>query len=192
MKILKTIPVIALCMLFIKGNAQSEIPKGYKKGTVMLADSILIQGYIKENIRSGASVLFLAAPGKKKKNYTGGELISTEIDGTTFLCIKGDFFKVICNGDLSFLQKSSDASGKPSHNGTEVVFISGTEGSPNDYFIYDNRSKELRFVSKKSFSDVIAAAFAGHTAAMEKAKAMNGDIAQLKDAVEIYNKRNSK
>jgi hypothetical protein len=175
MKILRTIPIIVLSMASIQVHAQSEVPKGYKKGTIILADSIPVAGYIKENIKSGASVLFL-----------------TEIDGTTFLCIKGDFFKVICSGDLSFLQKSSDASGKPSYNGTEVVFSNGTEGSPNDYFIYDNRSKQLRLVSRKNFSEVITATFADYTAAIDKAKTTSSDIAQLKDAVEFYNRRNSK
>jgi hypothetical protein len=192
MKILRTISIIAISMASVQVHAQSEVPKGYKKGTILLADSTPVAGYIKENIKSGASVLFLAEPGGKKRNYTGGDLISTEIDGTTFLCIKGDFFKVICNGDLSFLQKSSDASGKPSYNGTEVVFSNGTEGSPNDYFIYDNRSKQLQLVSRKNFSEVIAATFADYTAAIDKAKTTSGDIAQLKDAVEFYNRRNSK
>jgi hypothetical protein len=192
MKILRTIPIIVFCMASIQVHAQSEIPKGYKKGTILLADSTPVAGYIKENIKSGASVLFLAEQGGKKRSYTGGDLISTEIDGTTFLCIKGDFFKVICSGDLSFLQKSSDASGKPSYNGTEVVFSNGTEGSPNDYFIYDNRSKQLQLVSRKNFSEVITATFADYTAAMDKAKTTSGDIAQLKDAVEFYNRRNSK
>lgn len=192
MKILRTLPVIALCMVSIQVHAQSDIPKGYKKGTILLADSTSVAGYIKENIKSGASVLFLGEPGGKKRNYTGGDLISTEIDGTTFLCIKGDFFKVICSGDLSFLQKSSDASGKPSYNGTEVIFSSGTEGSPNDYFIYDSRSKQLRLVSRKNFTKVVAATFADYTPAIDKAKTVNDDIAQLKDAVEFYNKRSSK
>ena len=93
---------------------------------------------------------------------------------------------------INFLQKASDASNKVSYNGSEAVFSSGTEGKPDDYFIYDNRNKELKKISKKNFDEVTAAAFAGNSAAIDKAKAASGDIAQLKEAVEIYNKPNNK
>jgi hypothetical protein len=187
MKNLKIILVVVLSVYFTITQAQSEAPKGFKKGTLILVDNSIISGNIKNNIRSSASVGFISEEGGKKKNYDGSELISAEIDATKFLCIKGDFFKVISNGGLSFLQKASDASNKPSYNGGEAVFSSGTEGKPDDYFIYDSRTKELKKISKKNFDEVTAAVFAGNAAAIEKAKAVNGDIAQLKEAVDIYN-----
>ena len=88
------------------------------------------------------------------------------------------------------LQKSSDASGKPTYNGNEAIFSSGTEGKLNDYFIYNNNDKKLVLVPKKNADDVIAASFAGNAAAFDKAKTANGDLSQLKAAVEIYNNRN--
>ena len=103
---------------------------------------------------------------------------------------KGDFFEVLSEGELNFLQKASDASGKPTYNGNEAIFSSGTEGKPNDYFIYTTSSKQLRLVSKKNVDEIIAASFTGYTAAIDKAKTANGDLSQLKDAVEIYNNRN--
>ena len=187
MKNLKIVLVVVLSVYFTVTQAQTEAPKGYKKGTLTLADNSIISGNIKSNIRSNASVTFVSEEGGKKKNYDGSDLISAEIDGTKFICIKGDFFRVISNGGLSFLQKASDASSKYSYNGNEAVFSSGTEGKPDDYFIYDGRTKELKKISKKNFDEVTAAAFAGNAAAIDKAKAVNGDIAQLKEAVDIYN-----
>ena len=189
MKILKLLSGIALSLLFLQTNAQ-EAPKGFTKGKVTLADNTVVTGFIKDNIRKDASVTLLVN-GKEKK-YQGADIASAEIDATTYNCIKGDFFKVVCNGELTFLQKLSDASGKPTTIGNEVYFISGTQGKPGDYFIYENKSQQLKLVSKKNLNDVVTNSFGGYTPAIEKAKAAQTDIAQLKDAVETYNGRNGK
>jgi hypothetical protein len=107
---------------------QTESPKGPQNGTLVLADGSSLTGFIKDNIRKTASVQFSAADQGKKKNYNGTDLLSAEINGTKFICINGDFFKVFCEGELSFLQKASDASGKPVYNGMEAIFSSGTDG----------------------------------------------------------------
>ena len=192
MKNVKVVLIVVLSVYFTTTQAQTETHRGFKKGTLTLVDNSTIFGNIKNNIRSSASVAFLSEEGGKKKNYDGTDLISAEIDGTKFICINGDFFKVISNGGLSFLQKASDASNKVTYNGSEAVFSSGTEGKPDDYFIYDSRKKELKKVSKKNFDEVTAVAFAGNTAAIDKAKSVNGDIAQLKEAVDIYNSQDNK
>jgi hypothetical protein len=192
MKILKFFPVLLLSSIFLQANAQTEIPKGFKKGTIVLADNSSLSGYIKDNIRSNASVTLVNETGGNKKSYNGSDLNSAEIEGVKFLCISGDFFKVISQGELCFLQKASDASGKVSYNGNEAIFSNGTEGKPNDYFIYNGKNKELKLVSKKNFDEVVAKTFAGNTAATDKAKTANGDVAQLKDAVDLYNSRNNK
>jgi hypothetical protein len=192
MRNFKILAAIILSIAISQLNAQSEIPKGYKQGTVTLADNSSVSGYVKDNIRSNASVTLISETGGNKKSYNGSDLNAAEIDGTKFICINGDFFKVISEGELNFLQKSSDASGKVSYNGNEAVFSNGTEGKPNDYFIYNTKSKELKLVSKKNFDEVVAKTFAGNTAAIDKAKTANGDVAQLKAAVDIYNNRNNK
>jgi len=127
----------------------------------------------------------------KEKKYQGADIASAEIDATTYNCIKGDFFKVVCNGELTFLQKASDASSKPTTIGSEVFFISGTEGKPGDYFIYENKTQQLKLVSKKNLNDVVTNSFGGYAPAIEKAKAAQTDIAQLKGAVESFNSRSS-
>ena len=188
MKILKLLPGIALSLLFLQTNAQ-EAPKGFGKGKVTLADNTVVTGFIKDNIRKDASVTILLN-GKEKK-YQGADIASAEIDATTYNCIKGDFFKVVCNGELTFLQKASDASSKPTTIGSEVFFISGTEGKPGDYFIYENKTQQLKLVSKKNLNDVVTNSFGGYAPAIEKAKAAQTDIAQLKGAVESFNSRSS-
>jgi hypothetical protein len=189
MKILKILAVTVLSVVMAQANAQSEAPKGYKKGSLVLTDNSSLSGFVKENIRKDASVSFAGTDGKKK-NYNGTDLLSAEIEGDKFICIKGDFFKVICEGELNFLQKSSDASGKPTYNGNEAIFSSGTAGKPNDYFIYNTNDKQLKLVSKKNLDEVVASSFAGHAAALDKAKTVDGDLLQLKDAVQVYNNRN--
>lgn len=188
MKIFKTLAVSVLTLVLLQASAQTETSKGFKKGAIVLANGDKLSGLIKDKIRSNASITF--SSGDKMMNYDGSVLASVEIEGTKFICIKGDFFKVISEGELDFLQKSSDASGKPVYNGSEVVFFSGTEGKPNDYFIYNSNTGDLKWVSKKNINEVAEASFSGYTAAVDKAKSVNGDVAQLKDAVEIYNNRN--
>ncbi len=161
MKIFKTMAALFFSLLLLRANAQTEIPSGFKKGTIVIADGSTHSGYVKDNIRKNASVIFISDTDPKKKNYNGSDLNSAEIDSVKFICIKGDFFKVLCEGSLSFLQKSSDASGKLSHNGTEPIFSNGTEGKPNDYFIYNNKDRQLKLISKKNVDNVVSASFSG-------------------------------
>ncbi|MBL7747251.1 MAG: hypothetical protein JNM19_07500 [Chitinophagaceae bacterium] len=184
--------VLALSLVLMQAQAQTEVPKGFKKGTITLADSSLLTGFIKESISHNSSLQFIGTAGGKKKQYNGSDIIAAEIEGINYRCINGDFFKVICQGELFFLQKESDASGKISYNGNEAVFSNGTDGKPGDYFIYAVAAKNLQLVSKKNFDEVVSASFGEYPAAMDKARAASGDIAELKDAVVIYNNRNSK
>ncbi len=190
MKILKFVSSLAFSIIFLQATAQNEVPKGFSKGNLILADNSTVSGYIKDNIKRDAAVILFKEG--KEKNYNGSDLISVETGAGKFICIHGDFFKVVCSGELSFLQKASDASSTPSFNGTEAMFNNGTEGKPGDYFIYDNRINNLKILSKKNFDDVIARAFEGYGPAIEKAKTAQGDIAMLKEAVEIYNGRKGK
>ena len=187
MKISSILAAAMFSLFVLQVSAQTDAPKGFRKGSVALADGSNLSGLVKDNMRSNASVVFVTEAGTNKKTYNGSELVSAEIEGIKFLCINGDFFKVLCEGELCFLQKSSDASGKPTYNGNEAIFSSGTEGKPNDYFIYNGKDKQLKLISKKNVDQVAAACFAGNTAAIEKAKAINGDLSQIKEAVEIYN-----
>lgn len=192
MKMLTTITLIALSISLQQVTAQTKSHAGFKNGSVVLADKSIVSGFIKEKIKSNSSLVITDEKGEKKKLYYGSELTSATIEDNKYICLKGDFFKVLTEGELVYLQKASDASGQPSYNGTEALFNNGTEGTPGDYFIYDNRRNDLKRISKKSFDNVIAASFSDCVAAFDRAKMVHNDPAQLKDAVELYNNRHKK
>ena len=166
------------------------MPKGFVKGSILLADNSEVTGFIKDDIRSKAAVILLPVNGGKKTTYDGDKLNSAIVNETKYLCMRGDFFKVVCDGELSFLQKSSDASSKLVYVGTEAMLINGTEGKPGDYFVFNKSLNQLKLVNKKNLAAVTAETFINCEAAVNKAKETGSDIALLKDAVDIYNKRN--
>ena len=189
MKLSSNLLAATLCLALVKASAQTDPPKGFLKGTIELADGSSLTGWIKDHMRSNASVVFLSNPTAKKKNYDGSQLNSVEIDGVKFLCVKKDFFKILSEGELDFLQKSSDVTGKVYYNGIEPAVALGTPGKPGDYFLYSTTKQELKLITKKNRDEVIATSFANDAAAIEKAKTVNDDLGQLKDAVDIYNRR---
>ena len=191
MRIFQSILAVASILLVSGAHAQTETPKGYTKGSIILPDNSSLTGYVKENMRKNAAVSFIDE-NQKKINYNGSDIASVTIGSDNFIAIKGDFFKTICNGKLCFVQKMSDASGKVSYNGNEAVFASGTDGKPGDYFIYETKTKELKLVTKKNINEVATASFAGCNEAIEKSKTVTGDVLQLKDAVEVYNNKSEK
>lgn len=187
MKIFQFLSVAALSLLTVNANAQTEAPKGFTKGSITMADNSTVNGYVKDNIKKEASVVLFS--NGKETTYTGAQLNGATTENGEFVCIRGDFFKVISNGGLSFLQKSSDASSQPSFNGLDAMFNNGTEGNPGDYFVYNNKTKELKLVSKKTLRNVVASSFDGYAPAVEKAKAAQENIVALKEAVDVFNNR---
>ena len=191
---MKTISIFAtflLAILFLQVKSQDVVPKGFVKGSMLLADNSEMTGFIKDEIRSKAAVVFIPVAGGKKITYDGDKLNAVTINETSYICMKGDFFKLVCDGELSFLQKSSDASSKPVYVGTEAMFINGTEGKPGDYFIFNKSLNQLKLVNNKNVAAVTAETFINCEAAVNKAKETGADIALLKDAVVIYNNRKS-
>ncbi|MEO7767920.1 MAG: hypothetical protein ABIS01_10855 [Ferruginibacter sp.] len=190
MKQLKHLLIIALIFTSIAAIAQNETPKGFTAGSIVLNDGTSLNGLLKDNLRKEAAIFFISEAGGKKKKYQGTDITGAELDGATYLCIKADFFKVVCKGNLCFLQKVSDASGIPVYNGTEAIYCNGTEGKPGDYFLYSATDKQLKMISRNTIETVAANSFSGCTAAIEKAKTVKNDLAQMKDAVDIYNQWN--
>ncbi len=184
MKLASIFYAAALVLLCTSATAQSETPPGFSAGSITLADGTTVTGFIKDNIKRSAAVVFTDNTGSKK-TYEGSQLNGVKIDGAYFICINGDFFKTLCTGKLCFLQKASNASGNASYNGTEPVFNSGTEGKIGDYFAYAD--KKLKLLNKKTVESFINTDLAVCTAAVEKARSINGDIAKLQEAVNIYN-----
>jgi hypothetical protein len=190
MKIKQLFFAAVLCLCAAAVNAQTAIPNGYTKATITLANEKTVTGYIKDNIKKSSSVIFIDETGENKKVYEGSSINGLKTNGTTFICVNGDFFKTISTGKLNFVQKQSNSSANASYNGTEATFNSGTEGKIGDYFVYAD--KKLKLLNKKTIDTFINTDLITCAEAVEKAKAINGDIAKLQQAVEIYNNYNNK
>ncbi len=184
---MKKIFVFAASLLALS-NLQAQIPEGFTKGAVTLADGSTISGFVKENFKKGAAIMFTDSNGGDKKLYNSTELNAVLIEGTNYISLRGDLFKVICTGKMSFLEKASNAAGKTIYNGSEAIIIPGTEGKIGDHFSYTNN--QLTLINKKTVDTFIAEQLSTCIAAVEKAKTINGDIAALAEAVTIYNTAN--
>jgi hypothetical protein len=175
-----------ICMAALANNAQAQAPAGFVKGSVTLSNGSVITGYVKESIKKNAAISFADAAGSNKQQYDGSQINGASVDTVNYICFKGDFFKTICSGKICFLQKASNAANKASFNGADAVFTSGTEGKIGDYFVFSNN--QLTHLNKKSVNSFITEQLAACAPAAEKAKAANGDMAMLAEAVNIYNK----
>lgn len=173
-----------ICMAAMANKLQAQAPEGFVKGSVTLSNGSIVTGYVKESIKKNAAISFTDEKGSRQQ-YDGSQINGTTVDTVQYICIKGDFFKTICTGKICFLQKASDASGKASFNGTEAVFTSGTSGKIGDYFAYSNN--QLTLLNKKTVNKFISEQLVNCSAAAEKAREANGDIASLAGAVAIYN-----
>ena len=191
MKFSRNIMAITFALGSLSLTAQVAAPKGFKTATVSLANGSSMSGFVKDNMRSNASIIFLNESGGKKMTYDATQVNALNIEGVKFICINNDFFKVLSEGELNFLQKSSDAKGKVFYNGLESIVSSGTDGKPGDYFIYRNSTRELKLITNKNLNEVVSSSFQNYSAAIEKAQTANGDLSQLKAAVDVYNKRNT-
>jgi hypothetical protein len=185
MKILNALSTFVFCLAVSLAHAQTEIPAGYTKGTVTLANNQILTGYIKDNMKKSSSISFVDETGNNKKAFSSNEINGVKTVAGNYIAVKGDFFKIICEGKINFLQKTSDAFNKPSYNGTEVVFSNGTDGKIGDYFSYEDN--QLKRLNKKTLDAFINTALSGCPQGIERAKTINGDIAQLKEAIDICN-----
>jgi hypothetical protein len=186
MKMRQFLTGIILTAFVTSLHAQYRVPGGYAKATIVLDNGNSLSGYVKNNIKKTSSVEFIDEAGNNKKQYEGSDIKNITIDTIQFICIRGDFFKVLCAGKLNYLQKVSNSANKPSYNGTEAIFANGTEGKPGDYFIYSDQ--QLKRLSKKNMGDFINNDLAGCTDAIQQANAINGDVAKLSGAVSSFNK----
>lgn len=148
------ITLLLLCCICSIPSAQTSIPKGYVKGSIILVDSTVMKGYIKNDLKASASIIFLEETGGKKQTYNCQQLKSAMIDAIQFVCIQGDFFKIVSAGKLALLQKVSDVSGKIYYNGSDPYVQSGTDGKIDDYFFYQESSKKLFHLSKKKYQAI--------------------------------------
>jgi hypothetical protein len=190
MKIKTFLSVVIVNLFVVAATAQTAVPEGYTKATITLDNGTLLSGYIKDNIKKSSSVTYIDETGSNKKMYEGRNINSLATTAGNFICVNGDFFKTLSTGKLNFVQKQSNSSSNASYNGTEAVFNSGTEGKIGDYFIYAD--KKLKLLNKKTIDAFINTDLIACAEAVEKAKIINGDMAKLQEAVEIYNNYKNK
>ncbi len=172
-------------MAALANTTTAQVPEGFVKGAITLSNGSILNGYVKESIKKNAMVVFTNATGADKQQYEGSQINGAMVDTINYMCIKGDFFKTICTGKICFLQKASNAANKASYNGNEAIFSSGTDGKIGDYFAYSNN--QLIHLTKKTVPLFISEQLGSCAPATEKAKAANGDMALLANAVMIYN-----
>lgn len=184
MKMKQLLSAMVLSFFVASIHAQTNIPAGYAKATVTLNKGGIVNGYAKDNIKKISAIVFMDSAGNKKV-YDGNDINTIRIDTVNFICIRGDFFKVICAGKINFLQKAGNSAANPTYNGTEAIFSNGTEGKIGDHFIYSNN--KLQLLTKRNMETFINTDLAGCAAAMQKAKDSNGDMDKLVEAVEAFN-----
>ena len=185
MKMKLLLSTMALFAFSATMHAQNNIPAGYAKAAIVLDNGNSLTGYVKDIMKKASAVVYMDEAGNNKKQYEGSDIKSISIDTLHFICIRGDFFKVLCAGKLNYLQKASNSSAKPSYNGAEAIFTNGTEGRIGDYFIYSNQ--QLKLLNRKNMDAFIRNDLAGCADAIQQAKASNGDVAKLGGAVETFN-----
>ncbi|HJV18918.1 MAG TPA: hypothetical protein VJ552_03480 [Sediminibacterium sp.] len=145
----KTLFVVITLLIGCSTFAQSNIPEGFVAGKIILSNGAVVSGYLKDNIRKKSSIVFYNPVNKKKEILDANTLTEASFTDSKYLCLYGDFFKVITPGEHAILVKSSDASGKLYYNGVEMIINKGTDGKIDDRFEYTANTNELKPIRKK-------------------------------------------
>lgn len=141
---------LAITLFFGFGAmAQTTIPEGFVAGKIILSNGSEFAGYLKDNMRKKSSIIFYNPSNNKKETLDANTLTEVSINNSKYICLYGDFFKILTPGEHAILVKSSDAAGKPYYNGVETVINKGTDGKIDDQFEYAANTNELKPLPKK-------------------------------------------
>jgi hypothetical protein len=146
---IKTIFFAVTLFIGFSAFAQSNIPEGFVAGKIVLSNGTKVSGYLKDNIRKKSSIVFYNPANNKKETLDANNLTEVSLNESKYLCLYGDFFKVLTAGEHAVLIKSSDAAGKPFYNGIETIINKGTDGKIDDQFEYAANTNELKPIHKK-------------------------------------------
>jgi hypothetical protein len=146
---IKTIFLAVTLLIGFSAFAQSSIPEGFVAGKIVLSNGTEVSGYLKDNIRKKSSIVFYNPANNKKETLDANALSEVSLSDSKYLCLYGDFFKVVTPGEHAVLIKSSDAAGKPYYNGVETIINKGTDGKIDDQFDYTANTNELKPIHKK-------------------------------------------
>jgi len=192
MKHVLSLALLSLCLVLIANtNSLAQAPAGFKAGYIILNDNTRKEGFVKENFKSKAAIVFQDAD-SKKTTYSGNDIKEAGIDGITYISYSSDFFKLVSSGaKASLFQKVTDASGQIIFNGSEAVGVSsGSEGSVKDFFIRTSKDNSLHLVTKKNFQSVFAAYCAGCPSVTESVKNNSLSYEKLEELIQLYNQCN--
>jgi hypothetical protein len=181
----KTIAIIAFLAL-VGLEANSQVPAGFQKTTITLANNQQVEGSIKDGGIAKGTVQFVAATGAKK-SYSAAELNALTVNGETYLALSNDFYKVLVNGKASLLQKQSDNSGKMLFNGSEANIATTTEGKIGEWYLFNTSTGDLHLLGKKNFDTVLGNALTDCPAFLADLKAKTFAYDQLAQAIGKYN-----
>jgi hypothetical protein len=166
-------------------QAQPTVTDDVVQGSITMLDGTIVQGTVKDKIKKSASIIVIDEVTKKKKVIEGHQILTATINKVKYVTIGGDFFTVLADGKLSFLQKNSDASNKIKYSGSNPVGSYGTDGNINDFFIYSNNVLEI--VHKKNMKEQIKQHLINCAEAYNNANNIKEDVILLQKAIEIFN-----
>jgi hypothetical protein len=189
MKLILRFSLLTACLLtLLSPKTRAQAPAGFKPGYIITADNNRQEGFIKDNFRSKANIVFQSTDGKKK-TYVANDIRETGIDGTVYITYGTDFFKLLSTGTkASLYQKASDASGQVIYNGSEAVGIStGTEGAIRDHFLKVGTDNNLKWITKKNFQQVLSSSCSDCPALVDNVKTNKIGYDEIEKAVQQYN-----
>lgn len=189
MKHFLSIAFCSLCLVLLDNtNSLAQAPAGFKTGYIILNDNTRKEGFVKENFKSKAAVIFQDTDGKKT-TYSGNDIKEAGIGDITYISYSSDFFKLVSSGTkASLLQKVTDASGQIIFNGSEAVGVSsGSEGAIRDFFIRTSKDNSLHLVTKKNFLSVISTYCADCPSVTESVKNNSSSYEKLEEVIQLYN-----
>ena len=168
-------------------SANSNVPDGFKAGTIVTAEHAYLQGHIKDNIKKNSEVLMITPDGMMKK-YKASQVSEVTIDNTQFIADGNAFYKVVSEGPkVKLLQKASAGGDRIEYNGAEPIIISGGVGNLNDYFVQNQGEKRLQIVKKKDLKKFAEQWGKECPAIAEKVKAGAVELSEIVQLVNIYN-----
>lgn len=176
---------LAASFTFFTNQMVAQAPKDFVEGSITLLNGTQQKGYIKDNMLKKGSIQFINAVDSKKMNYEGTELNALRFSATDYQCIKGDFFKSICSGNVSYLQKVSKTSTKVLYSGSEPVGVAGTDGKLGDFYLY--KDNQLTHLTKKNMQTVLNSTIGDCAEAIAKAKNVGENTEALTEAILAYN-----
>ncbi len=189
MKHFLSLILFSLCLAFVHSSSVlAQAPAGFKTGYIILNDNTRKEGFVKDNFKSKAAVIFQDADGKKT-TYSGNDIKETGIEGTIYISYSSDFFKLVSSGaKASLFQKVTDASGQIIFNGSEAVGVSsGSEGAVKDFFIRTSKDNALHLITKKNFQAAISTYCADCPTVTESIKNNSTSYEKLEELIQLYN-----